>query len=197
MRPFAYQRAESAERAIALAAAARAHFLAGGTTLIDLMKTGAMAPGTLIDINDLARSHGRIEAGPEGLRLGALVRMADAAANPDIRRDYPVIAESLDLAASQQLRRMASLGGTCCSAPAAATSAIRAGARATSASPAAAAPPSAGSTGCMRCWASVTAASPAIPAISARRWRRWTPRSDRRAQGAAGDRLRGPAQAAR
>jgi xanthine dehydrogenase YagS FAD-binding subunit len=118
MRPFAYRRAETTDRAIALAAgpqvpptAAPAQFLAGGTTIIDLMKTGAMAPETLVDINDLAGEHGRIEVGTEGLRLGALARMADAAADPRVRRDYPVIAQSLDLAASQQLRHMASLGG--------------------------------------------------------------------------------------
>ena len=118
MRPFAYRRAETADRAIALAAgprtaptAAPAQFLAGGTTIIDLMKTGAMAPETLIDINDLAHTHGGIDAGPSGLHLGALARMAEAAADPRVRRDYPVIAQSLDLAASQQLRHMASLGG--------------------------------------------------------------------------------------
>ncbi|HEY1426529.1 MAG TPA: xanthine dehydrogenase family protein subunit M [Caulobacteraceae bacterium] len=123
MRPFAYQRAENAERAIALGAGgagappggppttAPTQFLAGGTTLIDLMKTGAMAPETLVDINDLAVAHGRIETAADGLRLGALVRMADAAADPRVRRDFPVIAQSLDLAASQQLRHMATLGG--------------------------------------------------------------------------------------
>jgi xanthine dehydrogenase YagS FAD-binding subunit len=118
MRPFAYERADTPERAMALAAgaaapptAAPAQFLAGGTTLIDLMKTGAMAPERLVDINDLARSYGRIESGPDGLQLGALVRMAEAAADPGVRRDYPVIAQSLELAASQQLRHMASLGG--------------------------------------------------------------------------------------
>jgi xanthine dehydrogenase YagS FAD-binding subunit len=123
MRPFAYRRAETDARAIALAAGpqvppthvpptlAPAQFLAGGTTIIDLMKTGAMAPETLVDINDLAAAHGRIEVGPDGLHLGALVRMAEAAADPRVRRDYPAIAQSLDLAASQQLRHMASLGG--------------------------------------------------------------------------------------
>jgi xanthine dehydrogenase YagS FAD-binding subunit len=118
MRPFAYQRAGSAEMAVSLAGSsataltlAPVQFLAGGTTLLDLMKTGAMAPRRLVDVNDLADAHGRIEATPGGLRIGALVRMADAAADPTIRRDYPVIAQTLELAASQQLRNMASLGG--------------------------------------------------------------------------------------
>ncbi|HEY1752393.1 MAG TPA: xanthine dehydrogenase family protein subunit M [Caulobacteraceae bacterium] len=118
MRPFAYQRAETDARAVALAAGLRAppttapvQFLAGGATLLDLMKTGAMAPETLVDINGLAQRHGQVRAGADGLHLGALVRMADAAADGDVRRDYPVIAQSLDFAASQQLRHMASLGG--------------------------------------------------------------------------------------
>jgi xanthine dehydrogenase YagS FAD-binding subunit len=118
VRPFAYRRADTDARAIALAAgshapptAAPVQFLAGGTTIIDLMKTGAMAPETLVDINDLAAMHGRIEVGPDGLHLGALVRMAEAAADPRVRGEYPMIAQSLDLAASQQLRHMASLGG--------------------------------------------------------------------------------------
>ncbi|HEY3800941.1 MAG TPA: xanthine dehydrogenase family protein subunit M [Caulobacteraceae bacterium] len=118
MRPFAYQRAADAADAVTLAAgptgpptAAVAQFLAGGTTLVDLMRTGAMAPERLVDINDLAAAHGRIEAGADGLRLGALVRMSQASRHPAVLRDYPAIAQSLDLAASQQLRNMASLGG--------------------------------------------------------------------------------------
>jgi xanthine dehydrogenase YagS FAD-binding subunit len=111
MRPIAYQRAETAADAVQLAGRAGAQFLAGGTTLLDLMKTGAMAPESLVDINGLEASHGRIEGGADGLRLGALVRMSQAAADPVVRRDYPVIAQALDLAASQQLRNMASLGG--------------------------------------------------------------------------------------
>ncbi|HWC63963.1 MAG TPA: FAD binding domain-containing protein, partial [Rhizomicrobium sp.] len=106
MRPFAYQRAPDAGEAVANAA-----FLAGGTTLLDLMKLDVMRPERVVDINDLAREHGRIEAGDGGLRLGALARMAEAAEHPLIKRDYPVIAQSLSLAASAQLRNMATLGG--------------------------------------------------------------------------------------
>jgi xanthine dehydrogenase YagS FAD-binding subunit len=86
-------------------------YLAGGTTLLDLMKLDVLRPNAILDINDLAANHGEIESGPDGLRLGALVRMADAASHPDIARDYPVIAQSLLLAASPQIRNMASLGG--------------------------------------------------------------------------------------
>jgi xanthine dehydrogenase YagS FAD-binding subunit len=90
---------------------ARAQFLAGGTLLVDLMKLDTMRPETVIDINGMRRTHGRIEASDQGLRLGALVRMSEAAQHPAILRDYPVIAQSLQQAASAQLRNMASLGG--------------------------------------------------------------------------------------
>lgn len=87
-------------------------FLAGGTTLIDLMKLDVMRPAHVVDINALASSAlGRIDVGERGLRLGALVRMGQAADHPEIKRDYPAIAQALTLAASQQIRNMASLGG--------------------------------------------------------------------------------------
>jgi xanthine dehydrogenase YagS FAD-binding subunit len=71
-----------------------------------------MRPDTLVDINALERKGlGEIALEADGLRLGALVRMAEAADHPLIRSEYPVIAQSLTLAASQQLRNMASLGG--------------------------------------------------------------------------------------
>jgi len=75
------------------------------------MKLDVMRPATIIDIGPLAGAHGAIEVLPGRLRLGALARMADAEAHPAIRRDFPVIAQSLRLAASQQLRNMATLGG--------------------------------------------------------------------------------------
>jgi xanthine dehydrogenase YagS FAD-binding subunit len=120
MRPITYQRAGDPSAAIqALAAAepgsslteAPIQALAGGTTLIDLMKLAVMRPSTLVDINPLAGSWSEID--PEGgkLKLGALARMSDAAAHPQVQQFYPVIAESLKLAASPQLRNMATLGG--------------------------------------------------------------------------------------
>jgi xanthine dehydrogenase YagS FAD-binding subunit len=120
MRPFVYQPVATTEAALQAVAGGQGRdnlqssvqFLAGGTTLIDLMKLDVMRPSTVIDINALeAGEHGRIDTGPRGLRLGALVRMADAADHPGINRDFPVVAQSLKLAASQQLRNMASLGG--------------------------------------------------------------------------------------
>ena len=75
------------------------------------MKLDVMRPSRLIDINALAGEHAEIVHVPGGLRLGALARMSDVAADPGVRRDYPVIAQSLELAASPQLRNMATLGG--------------------------------------------------------------------------------------
>jgi xanthine dehydrogenase YagS FAD-binding subunit len=121
MRPFRYEHAADRRAALAAAAATPAsgeaqarlpiQYLAGGTTVIDLMKLDVMRPDVLVDINALAGQHGEIRAEPQRLHLGALVRMAEAAEHPAVLRDYPVIAQSLQLAASQQLRNMASLGG--------------------------------------------------------------------------------------
>ena len=76
------------------------------------MKLDVMHPHRVIDINALqASSPGRIDFGPRGLRLGAMVRMSDAVDNDDVRQQFPVIAQALQLAASAQIRNMASLGG--------------------------------------------------------------------------------------
>jgi xanthine dehydrogenase YagS FAD-binding subunit len=112
MRPFAYERTTSVAAAAESAVRSSVHYLAGGTTLLDLMKLDVMRPETIVDINPLASTaFGQIDVSPNGLRLGALVRMADAADHSEIREQYPVIAQSLQLAASQQIRNMASLGG--------------------------------------------------------------------------------------
>src|SRR5215468_8933511 len=121
MQPFVFERADSPDAALRAATAPRAassalsnptQYLAGGTTLLDLMKLEVMRPRTVVDINGLADGAlGRIEPRRDGVRLGALVRMADAADDPTIRRQCPMIAQSLALAASQQIRNMASLGG--------------------------------------------------------------------------------------
>jgi xanthine dehydrogenase YagS FAD-binding subunit len=114
MRAFVYERASDPATAMHAAAGAQggANYLAGGTTLFDLMKLDVMRPDAVVDINPLDQTvHGRIEISQYGLRLGALVRMADAAEHPQIREQYPVVAQALKLAASQQIRNMASLGG--------------------------------------------------------------------------------------
>jgi xanthine dehydrogenase YagS FAD-binding subunit len=110
MRPFAYERADTADAAIAAFDDERATaFLAGGTTLIDLMKLDVMRPARVVDINAMGLD--RIEVGESGVRLGASVRMADAEMHPDLRRRAPMLTESLALAASTQIRHMATLGG--------------------------------------------------------------------------------------
>lgn len=111
MYPFAYRTVGSTDAALDAGRAAGASYLAGGTQLIDLMKLGVMRPTELIDINALAAEHSSIVAGDAGLQLGALARMSDAAEHADVVRDYPVIAQSLALAASPQLRNMGSLAG--------------------------------------------------------------------------------------
>jgi len=118
MRPIVYDRAVDLAQAVRLGAQsgqgqtdAPVQFLAGGTSLIDLMKLDVLTPERVVDITPLRASHGAIEAGPEGLRLGAFARMSAAARHPAILAGYPAIAESLQLAASAQLRNMATLGG--------------------------------------------------------------------------------------
>lgn len=116
MQPFTYARVNTLQAALAALPGTDpevpAQILAGGTTLLDLMKLDVMQPAAIVDINPLENtSLGKIEAREDGLHMGALVRMADAAENPDILRDYPAISQSLALAASAQLRNMATLGG--------------------------------------------------------------------------------------
>jgi xanthine dehydrogenase YagS FAD-binding subunit len=112
MHPFALSRADDPAKAIS----AHAHdtqlaFIAGGTDLLGLMKDRTTLPARLLDINHLPNM-ARIEAAPDGsLRIGALARMSDVAADPEVRQRFPVIAESLLFAASGQLRNMASIGG--------------------------------------------------------------------------------------
>ena len=112
MHPFSISRATDPATAIAAHAEdPQLAFIAGGTDVIGLMKDHAALPERLLDINTLP-DMARIEALPDGgLRIGALARMSDVAANAEVRRRFPVIAESLLFAASGQLRNMASMGG--------------------------------------------------------------------------------------
>ena len=113
MNPFDYTVAPSVDAAVAaLGAAGRPpKILAGGTTLVDLMRLNVEQPVAIVDINRIP-GLGQIDTGrPDELVFGALARMSDVADDPVVRRDYPVLSESLWRAASQQLRNMASLGG--------------------------------------------------------------------------------------
>jgi xanthine dehydrogenase YagS FAD-binding subunit len=112
MHPFTLSRADDPTKAIAAHALdPQLAFIAGGTDLLGLIKDRAALPERLLDINGLP-DMGRIEALPDGsIRIGALARMSDVAANAEVRRRFPLIAESLLCAASAQLRNMASMGG--------------------------------------------------------------------------------------
>src|SRR5918996_1492324 len=112
MHPFTLSRAD--DPATAIAAHARdpqLAFIAGGTDLIGLMKDRAALPERLLDINALPDMAGIETRSDGGLRIGALARMSDVAADAEVRRRFPVIAEALLFAASGQLRNMATMGG--------------------------------------------------------------------------------------
>ena len=111
MRPFTYLRAKSPAEAAALAAqVSDSRFIAGGTNLLDLMKLEIETPTHLIDVNGVGLD--RIEATPEGgLRIGALVRNTDLAADPRVRKDYGLLSRALLAGASGQLRNVATTAG--------------------------------------------------------------------------------------
>jgi xanthine dehydrogenase YagS FAD-binding subunit len=111
MKSFTYERASSpAEAAAAAASTKGARFIAGGTNLLDLMKLQIETPTHLIDINDLALD--KIEQTAEGgLRVGALVRNTDLAADSRVRSNYGVLTRALVAGASGQLRNQATTAG--------------------------------------------------------------------------------------
>ena len=118
MRPFVYEHANDAAQAARMGAGAgqgesdaRVQYLAGGTSLIDLMKLDVLRPQRLVNLDGLQSSCSRIEVAADGLHLGALAKMSDAADDAALLREYPAIAQSLQMAASAQLRNMATLGG--------------------------------------------------------------------------------------
>jgi len=111
MKPFTYERAQSpAQAAAAVARSPGAKFIAGGTNLLDLMKLQIEAPTHLVDVNGLALD--KIEPAAEGgLRIGAMVRNTDLAADERVRRDYGVLSRALLAGASGQLRNKATTAG--------------------------------------------------------------------------------------
>ena len=118
MHPFSYERVSDPAQALRAGretgqgqADAPVQYLAGGTTLIDLMKLEVLRPQRVVDITPKRARYSDIQVGPDGLRLGALATMAATADHPVVLREYPVLAQSLQLAASAQLRNMATLGG--------------------------------------------------------------------------------------
>ena len=111
MKPFTYERSNSpAEAAASASRVDGAKFVAGGTNLLDLMKLQIETPKHLIDVNGLGLD--KIESTPEsGLRIGALVRNTDLAADKRVRRDYAVLSRALLAGANGQMRNHATTAG--------------------------------------------------------------------------------------
>ncbi|MCX5252626.1 xanthine dehydrogenase family protein subunit M [Streptomyces canus] len=109
MHPFSYTRVSDTREALN-AGRGGGRYIAGGTTLVDLMRETVERPETLVDITGLPMGEITVtERG--GLRIGALVTMSEAAAHAKVRTLYPVVSEALELSASAQLRNMATIGG--------------------------------------------------------------------------------------
>jgi len=118
MRAFEFEKANTAAQAFKMGAGtgqgetdAATQFLAGGTTLVDLMKLDVLRPKRIVDLGPLRASHDAIEASTGELRLGAFAKMSAAADHRLVVSECPALAQSLLLAASAQLRNMATLGG--------------------------------------------------------------------------------------
>jgi xanthine dehydrogenase YagS FAD-binding subunit len=118
MHTFKFTRPADSKAAVAAAAQAKtaqqgadARFIAGGTTLLDLMKLNVETPARVIDINRLPLLD-KIEATPDGgLKIGATVRNSDLAHHPTVQRDYAVLSQAILAGASAQLRNMATTAG--------------------------------------------------------------------------------------
>jgi xanthine dehydrogenase YagS FAD-binding subunit len=108
MFPFRFTKASDEASALA-AAASGGRYVAGGTTLIDLMRETVERPTAVVDINALP--YRDIDLQPSRLRIGSLVRMSELAAHQGVRSQFPVIAQALELSASAQIRNVASIGG--------------------------------------------------------------------------------------
>ncbi len=117
MRPFDFARPSSIAEAVALletpdtAGPNGTRPLAGGTDLLTLMKADLYTPERLVDIKRLAELDNRIEEGPDGLTIGALTTLAQLEEDPRVRANCPALAEAAALAATPQLRNMATIGG--------------------------------------------------------------------------------------
>jgi xanthine dehydrogenase YagS FAD-binding subunit len=110
MTPFAYHRARSVDDAVRVGASPGAHFLGGGTNLVDLAKGGVVQPLLLVDVTRLPLAD--VTPLPDGgLRIGAMVRNSDAANHPLVRTRHPLLSQALVAGASPQLRNMATVGG--------------------------------------------------------------------------------------
>jgi xanthine dehydrogenase YagS FAD-binding subunit len=114
MHPFSLERPRNLTAALSSGAQAgrndaRAEFIAGGTDMVQLLQEHVRRPDRLVSLAGLLES--RIEVGAEGLKIGAAVTMAEAAAHPAVVERFPVIAEALLASASPQVRNQATMGG--------------------------------------------------------------------------------------
>ncbi|HEX7842357.1 MAG TPA: xanthine dehydrogenase family protein subunit M, partial [Kofleriaceae bacterium] len=109
MKPFTYVRPADARAAIAAAGEGGASFLAGGTTLVDLMRLEVMTPSAVVDLSPLPLT--QIERTGDGVRIGAMARNSAVATHPLVVERYPLLAQALLAGASQQVRNMATVGG--------------------------------------------------------------------------------------
>lgn len=110
MNQFTYVHPASTDQAVSSGGGSGSKFIAGGTTLVDLMKLYVENPSTLVDITDLPLA--QVESLPNGgLRIGAMVRNSDLAFHPTVKEKYAVLSEALLSGASPQLRNMATTGG--------------------------------------------------------------------------------------
>jgi xanthine dehydrogenase YagS FAD-binding subunit len=107
---YSFRFSKAADEQAALSAAqSGARYIAGGTTLVDLMRDTVERPDAVVDINALP--YRGIDLQPDTLRVGSLVRMTELAAHSAVRQQFPMIVQSLELSASAQLRNVASIGG--------------------------------------------------------------------------------------
>src|SRR5215203_4227918 len=114
MHPFILERPRDLDAALSLRAQAGVNtapveYIAGGTDMVQLLQEYVRRPERLVSLAGLLDS--RIEAGPQGLRIGAAATMTDVAAHPAVIEQFPVIAESLLNSASPQVRNQATIGG--------------------------------------------------------------------------------------
>ncbi|MBZ5567400.1 MAG: xanthine dehydrogenase family protein subunit M [Acidobacteriia bacterium] len=119
MKAFEYATPKTKEQAVGLLGQnwGDAELLAGGTDLLALMKDDVVAPKRLVNVKSIAGLDAVSYNARTGLRIGALVRIADFADNADVRKHYPTLARVADDAASPQIRNQATLGGNLCQRP--------------------------------------------------------------------------------
>lgn len=115
MKRFSYKSAKTLTEAVAILKAGRSAVLAGGTDILNVLKQGALAepPETLVNVKEIPGLND-ITDGAEGLKLGALVKIADIAASPVVKEKYAALAQAAATVAAPTLRNMGTLSGNIC-----------------------------------------------------------------------------------